>query len=172
MHDWVAGREGDHREALDALLAARALGLEVTVWTRLTRSNARALAELPSLIKARGARAWVVVLPTAGEVPAPFTAVVPRLGLSVPATLAALEAARRRGLEARITGAPRCVLGRFAARAAPSPPRAYAAVCEDCPSRASCPGVDPDYLARFGEGELRASPAIAPAPWTPFEGRA
>lgn len=172
MHDWVAGREGDHREALDALHAARALGLEVTVWTRLTRSNARALAELPSLIKARGARAWLVVLPVAAEVPEPFTAVVPRLGLSLPAALAAIEAARRRGLDARIRGAPRCVLGRFADRAAPSPARAYAVICEGCPSRASCPGVDPEYLALFGEGELRPAPDLAPAPWAPFEGRA
>lgn len=170
VHDWVAGREGDFREALDTIQRARALGLRVTVWTRLTRSNARVLGELPSLLKARGAREWLIVFPSTEGIDPPFTRVVPRFGMAIPAALAAIEAARRRGLTARIEGAPRCVLGHFADRATPSAPRTYAVTCDDCPSRARCPGVDADYLTRFGAGELRPAPDVAPAPWIPFEG--
>ncbi|MCA9606956.1 MAG: hypothetical protein KC619_15220, partial [Myxococcales bacterium] len=172
VHDWVAGREGDFREALDTLQRARGLRLRLTVWTRLTRSNARVLGEIPSLIKARGAIDWVIVFPSTEGLAPPFTRVVPRYGMAIPAALAALEAARRRGLGTRIAGAPRCVLGHFASRAIPSPTRSYARSCAGCPSKAGCPGTDAAYLARFGAGELRPAPDVALEPWMPFEARA
>lgn len=156
VHDWVAGAPGDFTRALDALHAARSLGLELGAWTLLTRSNARVIGELPSLLRARGVRRWVVVVPRAEAAPDPFTRVVPRLGLAIPAALAAIEAARGRGVEAWIEGAPRCLLGPLADRAVESAPRAFAPVCAGCRARAACPGVDGAYLARFGAAELRA----------------
>jgi hypothetical protein len=97
-----------------------------------------------------------------------FTAVVPRFGLSVPSALAALTRARGLGIEARLRGAPRCTLGRYAAHVAPSEERSYGAVCAGCPARGGCPGADELYLTTFGEAELRAVAPIATAPSGPL----
>ncbi|MBX3273997.1 MAG: hypothetical protein KF729_27275 [Sandaracinaceae bacterium] len=170
VHDWVAGAHASFRDAIDALAAARALGLTVTVWTRLTRSNARVLDAMPALLRARAVSRWLVVVASARDAASPpFTRVVPRLGLALPSALAALAEARRLGLDARILGAPRCALGPFADLAAPSPPRAYAPVCDACPSRDVCPGLDAEYLARFGAGELRPAPRVSPPPFPVFD---
>jgi len=165
VHEWVAGAPGSFADTLAAWTAARGLGLGRVAWTRLTRSNARVLDELPSLLKARGVARWAIRVPRCdGD---GWTATVPRFGMAIPSALAAMERARRMGIEARIEGAPRCVLGRFADRALPSPPRGYAPVCDGCPSRSVCPGVDPRYLERFGARELRPAPAVEPAsPWS------
>lgn len=165
VHEWVAGAPGSFAQTLAAWTAARGVGVESIAWTRLTRSNARVLGELPSLLKARGVTRWAIRVPRCeGD---DWTATVPRFGLAIPSALAAAERARRLGIDARIEGAPRCVLGRFADRALPSAPRAYAPVCDGCPSRARCPGVDPRYLERFGARELRPAPVAAPiAAWS------
>lgn len=164
VHDWHAG-EGAFDAAFGALTVARAHGIAVAVASAVTRSNARVLIELPSLLKASGVALWALAWPRAeGEA---FTAKVPRLGLGVPAALSALERARRIGLDARLVGVPSCVLGPFAPLSLASPARSFGARCEGCAARASCAGVDAAYLTRFGEGELRAlvhAVSRAPAP--------
>lgn len=154
VHDWHAG-EGAFDAAVGALTVARTHGMACAVASSITRSNARVLVELPSLLKASGVALWALAWPRAeeGEV---FTATVPRLGLAVPAALAALERARRVGLDARVVGVPTCVLGPFARLSLASAPRAFGARCEGCAGRARCSGVDAAYLRRFGENELRA----------------
>lgn len=160
-HDWVAGAEGSFRASLDTIRAARSHGLGIAVRTRLTRSNARVLAELPSLLKARGASVWVIEVARAeGEA---FTSIVPRFGLSIPSALAAMDRAHELGIDARLRGAPVCTLGRFADRVVPSEPRSHGTICEGCPAREGCPGVDAAYLERFGEGELRRVDPTPPA---------
>lgn len=158
VHDHHAG-EGSFARALAVLAAIRAHGLEPVAVTTVTRSNARDLRALASLLRARGCARWVIRWPVVdqavdAEVDVPFTARVPRFGLAVPAVLAAAQDARARGLEVALEGFPRCALGPFAALARPTPPRAYAAPCRACQARPSCPGVDPVYLERFGPGEL------------------
>jgi hypothetical protein len=164
VHDWHAGA-GAFDAALAALTAARSHGIEATVVTDLSRSNARVLGELPPLLRARGVRRWELRWPDAS---APgderWTARVPRLGLGVPAALAALDRARRMGLEAWLRGVPLCAAGPFASRVLPSAPRAYGTRCEGCAARARCAGVDATYLARFGEGELRTLSETPDAP--------
>ena len=162
VHDWVAGQEGSFRRTLNAIRSAHGLGVEVACWTRLTRSNARVIGELPSLLKARRISLWVIEVPRAQG--AGFERTVARFGLSIPSALKALHQAGGLGLRARTLGAPRCVLGRFAARALPAEARGFGAVCAGCPSRSICPGVDEAYRARFGEGELRHAAPISPAP--------
>lgn len=158
VHDWHASA-GSFESALRALGVARTHGIRTAVLSRITRSNARVLVELPSLLKASGVALWVLAWPRAeGDA---FTAVVPRLGLGVPPALAALERARRVGLEARVAGVPACVLGPFASSALPASPRAFGARCAGCASRPACSGVDAAYLARFGEAELRAMDELA-----------
>lgn len=126
-----------------------------------------------------------------GEEPAVAPVVhrtVPRLGIAVPHALRAVARATERGLAVAVVGVPCCVLGPYAAHAAvhaavhaqaraeadahPDNGRArgvYPAVCEGCPSRAGCDGVEPWYLARFGARELRPVPAVPRMSWA--EGR-
>lgn len=166
VHDWVAGEEGSFSACLDTMDAARNHGLSLAAWTSMTRSNARVLGELPTLLKARGVALWIVEVPRARD--GGFTAVVARFGLSIPSALAALTRARGLGIEARLRGAPLCTLGRFAAHVAPSEARSYGAVCAGCPARGECPGADELYLTTFGERELRAVRPTARAPGGPL----
>lgn len=165
VHDYHSGVEGSFRALLAGLGVARARGLEVVATTVLTRSNYRVLATLPPLLASRGVSAWQVSAPlVAGRAVTAMDRVVPRLALAIPYALHALEAAQKQGLRTFAGGMPSCLLGPFVARALPGAPRAYAPPCEGCPARASCPGVDPLYLARFGHDELTARPAAASAP--------
>ncbi len=152
-HDWVAG-EGSFHATARAIAAARERGLTVVVASLVTRSNARVLIEMPSLLAAWRVSSWVMVWPRAeGEL---FTSTVARLGLGVPAALAALDRARRIGVDARTVGIPLCTLGPYARYALAGAPRSFGERCGSCAARERCPGVDAAYLARFGEGELRA----------------
>lgn len=152
-HDWHAGREGSFRAATATLRAARAARLPVTVTTPLTRSNTRVLAAVPGLVADVGALGWQVSV-VAESRPQGRGAVAPRLAVAVPYALQALVAAERAGLLAAIAGAPLCLLGPLRDRAVPSPTLAFAASCGECGLRASCPGVDGEYLRRFDAGEL------------------
>ena len=154
VHDWVAGVEGAFAATVRALEAARGLGLAITAETALTRSNARVLVALPSLLRARGVRGWRVRVPTF-EDDAALVGRAARLTLALPAALSALDRARALGIEVTIEGAPRCLLGPMDAIAEAGPARAHPPPCEGCGLRAGCPGIDARYAARFGDGELR-----------------
>lgn len=106
---------------------------------------------------------------------------LPRMGDVMPTLHEALRLGASRGMEVRSLHVPRCLLGDLAAHAwdpgadrvrVVSPDatfdlkdsrlagRTHVAACEGCRYRSSCPGVRPDYLARFGETEFHA---VAPA---------
>jgi hypothetical protein len=164
-HEYHTGAPGSFDAALAALASSRAAGLTVVVTTVLTRSNYRAIAPLPRLLASRGVAGWCVAVPhAAGRALAAFDRVMPRLALALPFALHALGAADALGLPAWIAGAPACLLGPHAARALPEEPRAFAAPCEGCAARSSCPGVDAHYLARFGGDELSPIPAYESRP--------
>ncbi|WP_434415281.1 hypothetical protein [Nannocystis pusilla] len=152
-HDWHAGREGSFRATTATLRAARTARVPVTVTTPLTRSNTRVLAAVPGLVADVGALGWQVSVVAEGR-PQEHGAVAPRLAVAVPYALQALVAAERAGLLAALAGAPLCLLGPLRDRALPSPTLAFAESCRECGLRASCPGVDAEYLRRLGAGEL------------------
>jgi hypothetical protein len=157
VHDYHTGIDGSFSLAVAALAAARGTGLTVVVATVLTRSNFRCLAPMPSLLASRGASGWLVAVPAvAGRARDSFDRVVPRLGLALPFALNALDAAEALGLEVRIAGAPRCLLGSYSRWRMVEPPRAFAAACDGCAARSTCTGLDQGYLARF-EGDEVAS---------------
>jgi hypothetical protein len=163
VHDYHTGVRGSFDRLLAGVRAVRARGVTVVATTVLTRSNFRVVGSLPWLLESRGIAGWNLAVPhAAGRAGEKLDRVVPRLGLALPFALHALQAARKLGLPAWITGAPLCALGPFAARALPGRERAYAEVCASCAVRPSCPGVDAAYLARFGGDELSAR-AEAPA---------
>ncbi len=165
VHDYHTGVAGSFVESAAGMAAARAAGLTVAVSTVLTRSNFRSLAELPGWLSARGAAAWAAAVPrAAGGALEGFDRVVPRLAMALPFALHALAAAKGASLTAWVRGAPLCLLGPYAARALDDDPRAYGPVCEACPARARCPGVDARYLKRFAGDELSASRAPRETP--------
>lgn len=163
-HDYHTGIDGSFAQVLVGLAAARASGLVVVATTALTRSSFRVLAPIPKLLASRGVAAWVVaVVRTAGRAATASDRIVPRLALAIPFALHALETADAIGLPAWIAGAPACLLGPLASRAIADLERAYGDACSACDARAACPGVDPDYLARFGGDELAPRATYLPA---------
>ncbi len=133
----------------------------VSSW--LTRSSCRSLVDMVALLAGYGVAAWAVGWPRVSVEGPETSRTVPRLGIAVPHALRALTRAQARGLPGLVRGVPLCVLGPFAARAmAGSEPGVYAGVCEGCPAREGCPGVEPWYLQRYGAGELRAIERVSP----------
>jgi hypothetical protein len=161
VHDYHTGNPGSFDRAALALGSARAAGLRVAVTTIVTRSSFRSLSALPSWLAARGVAAWTLAFARhAGRAAEAADRVVPRLGLAVPFALHALEIATAAGLPTFVTGVPSCLLGPFAARAAPEPARAFAEACAACEARPGCAGVDPEYLARFAGDELAPATVV------------
>jgi hypothetical protein len=155
VHDYHTGNPGSLARVLSALDAVKSAGLVLSVTTIVTRSNFRVLSPIAALVARKGAAAWMLAFPeVAGRAAQAADRVIPRFGLAVPYALHAVEAARRAGLPALVSGVPACLLGPFASRTLPAAARAFAEVCTDCEAREQCPGVDPDYLARFDGDEL------------------
>ncbi len=149
-----------------ALAEARAQGRVVFVATRLTRSSCRSLVPLVDRLVAHGVAGWAVVWPTVDAADEATSRTVPRLGIAVPHALRAVQRAVRRGMPTVLVGVPRCTLGPFAVRRLPQPRGGgeHPEVCEGCAARTECPGVEPWYLDRFGDEELRATAASERAP--------
>lgn len=161
-HELHTGRPGSHATAQEALRAARGRGQRVLVTTALTRSSCRSLVELGEQLVTAGVAGWAVAWPRVEAVPpAEVPRTVARLGIAVPHALRAVERVRRR-MAVVLVGVPLCTLGPYAAHrlATPRGGGVYPAICEGCPARAGCPGVDGGYLDRFGAEELRAVPAV------------
>jgi len=160
VHDFHAGVAGDF-EAVCAALRGGARAVS----TVLTRSNVRTLATLAGWLGERGVAAWRVVVPRGV-----IDGVTPRLAVALPYALQAVALAGRGGVAGWIDGAPHCLLGPFRGSSLASSVRAYASVCTGCPARATCPGVDAEYLERFGDAELSAR-ALRDAGASPRIGR-
>ena len=155
VHDYHTERPGSFDHILAAIHAARVNELPVVVTTVLTKSNFRVLGAMPPLLAARGVAAWLVSVPAiAGRAAVLRDRVVPRLGLALPFALHALGSAHALRMPAWMAGAPLCLLGPFAEHVVPTETRAYAPVCDACPGKSRCPGVDAEYLARFEGDEL------------------
>lgn len=168
VHDYHTQRDGSLAATLTGLSHLRAARLLVVVATVVTRSNFRVLAELPERLLAWGVSAWSLnwVMAT-GDAAAAFDRLAPRIGMAAPFVLHAVASARRLGLAAYTTGLPRCALGPMTAVALASAARTYAQTCVACPARMQCPGVDHQYLERFGDEELRHCEAGAAPQYEP-----
>lgn len=161
VHDYHTGVDGSFERLLQGVAAARAEGFLVVATTVLTQSNFRGLDVLARLLHQRGIQAWNIAVPeVAGRALTSFDRVIPRLGMALPFALHAAALARALGLHVYFSGAPLCLI--HPNPYLPSPPRAYAAVCESCEARPHCPGVDARYLARFDGDELRPRYAWEP----------
>jgi len=156
IHDYHVGRPGAFVAVTAALANLRTRGVRTVVTSVLTRSNARAMGELPTWLVAHAVAGWSVALPhAAGRAAAAFDRVMPRLALTLPFVLHALDRARKLGLPVGMTDAPACLLGPWIAESRIEQSRSFAPVCDGCDARPRCAGVDAAYLARFGGDELR-----------------
>lgn len=156
------GAPGSFAATMSALSRARAEGQRVWVASWITRSNCRSLVALADVLVGHRVAGWAICWPRVGDATAPSLArLVPRLGIAVPHALRAVERARGRGLEVALVDVPSCALGPFAAHALRvGAGGVYPPVCEGCPSRAGCAGIEPWTLARLGGLELRQVPVV------------
>jgi hypothetical protein len=164
-HDYHTGVEGSF-----AALAERTRTGTVVASTLLTRSSYRDLGRIATWLAAHRAKAWaIIVLRTEGPIAADFDRLTPRLALAIPFALRAIDAARKLGIAAVLHDAPLCLLGPHAVRARRTAPRSFPPRCEGCAARPACAGLDPRYLERFGDGELRPIAAVPEPEPDPIE---
>jgi hypothetical protein len=144
-------------EALAALTHARTFGLAPVVLTRVGRSNARVLWELGALVARLGAVRWILLLPW--HAPALTPPQLPRAALTLPFALDAAQRTTTAGTPSVLVGAPLCLVGPLTSLAHPGR-GAEGGPCDGCAARPRCGGLGPEYAALFGQGELRALPAV------------
>lgn len=104
---------------------------------------------------------------------------MPRMTEALPTVRASFAWARARGMELRSLHFPRCLLGadasqaldlggqdrvwvvtpdaEFELKSSSLSGGTYVGACDGCPHRGVCPGLRPDYLARYGDGEFTAA---------------
>ena len=157
----------------------RRLGGEIEAWLQPSREDLGGLGDWTRRLATEGARRALLIHreppPGWGGLPLEDCA---RLGDFAAAAAAAAPAARAAGLELSVFGLPPCLWDDAAAprhepralydetasgaaepvpcRTRRAPRLAFAKACADCAARPRCDGVWADYLARHGEGELRA----------------
>jgi cyclic pyranopterin phosphate synthase len=164
-------------------LVARGVRLRADVI--VTRETCARLADAVRWLHAEGVRDvdfWYVSLTDGNR---DNVESLPRMSDAVPRLREALAAARALGMRARSLHVPRCLLGDDAGHAYdPGSDRVrvvtpdavfdldqsklagqvHVAACDaGCVHRPVCPGVRPDYLARYGDRELVPVPAGRPA---------
>jgi hypothetical protein len=159
VHDYHTGTPGSLTAIRQTLAHARSLRVAAVATTVLTRSNYRVLAALPPFLAGNGISAWLLMLPRVAGALVLEDRISPRLTMALQGARQAVDGARRARLSVWIEGAPACLLGPLQPFSLQDQPeRAYAPVCETCPSRARCPGVDAAYLKRFAGDELVPRP--------------
>ena len=167
-HDFVTGRRGSFRELVQGAARAAAQRRSIELVVLVTRPLVPELRSVASLALGLGAGSVVFAWPSAADQPWR----VPRYELAAPDLLVAAAALQRRRRTVAFAGLPRCLLPVTAAlvvapvdddgAAAPT----YAPRCAGCSRRPDCAGIPGDYLARFGDRELRplAAPSAGAAP--------
>jgi len=179
IHDHHTRVAGSFGHTLAGLAAAQKFGLEVGITSVVTRSNFRHLEELARRVQGLGAPWLHLALARAcGEAGRLLPRVVPRWSLAGPRLMAACATATAAGVKITITGMPRCLLDTPEINLLPGGPAGptasssaarttqrgqpwYAEACARCALYLSsagpplrCPGVDPAYVAHYGEEEL------------------
>ncbi len=165
---------------LDAMLAT---GLPLVVDLILKEDTYRGLPEAIAWLHDRGVRAvdlWFVSLTDHN---AENVASLPRMTDVTPVLATAFGFARARGMVLRSLHVPRCLLGEdhahafdpgaarvrvltpdacFDLKASRLAGQRQVPACRGCEFAAVCPGLRPDYLAVYGDGEVAAARGQAP----------
>jgi hypothetical protein len=185
-YDALVRSEGAYAGMLAGLDATLATGLPVVVDLIVKRDTLARLPEAIAWVYGRGVRAvdlWFVSLTdnNAGNVRS-----LPRMSEAVPVMAVGFAFARARGMTLRSLHVPRCLLGvdhghafdpgaqrvrvvtpdaTFELKDSRLAGQVRVPACRGCEFEALCPGVRPDYLAVYGDGEFAAArglPASVP----------
>ncbi len=163
-HDWLMGSPGVFKRAVAAFRVVSRSGLALEAETVLTRPTRPHVAETVELVARLGARALVLRrLEARGPAKAQLAALAPDLELLTPDLERAHAVARRLGLQLRIEGIPRCLLGGARAAWAPREPLnapdhwTHGPGCDGC----DCDGLDVATARVQGRQAVDRSP---PAP--------
>lgn len=190
-YDRMVRRPGSHALMVAALDHLVASGVPLRADLIITAQTQHHLEAAVRWLGGKGVRRvdlWFVSLTDANR---DNLASLPRMTEAAPHLAAALAAARALGVEARSLHVPRCLLGPDAGHAwdpgsmrvrvvTPDATfdladsrlagRVHVPACQGCPHREACPGVRPDYLARFGDAELAAARAAQQGEREPVQG--
>jgi MoaA/NifB/PqqE/SkfB family radical SAM enzyme len=175
LYERIVRREGTYEAMARAVeLVARRAPM-FTADLIIKNDTWRLIPDAVRWVHARGGRSvhlWFVSLTDGNR---ENVASLPRMSEAVPAMREAFAFGREHGMDVRSLHVPRCLLGADAAHAYdPGADRVmvvtadstfelknsrlagntHIAACEGCAFRRVCPGLRPDYLARYGEAEF------------------
>lgn len=182
-YEHLVRRTGTYPRMVEGLRAAVRSGAPLVVDLIVKRDTLEDLPDAIAWLADEGVRAvdlWYVSLTdhNAGNL-----ASLPRIRDAMPWIAAALARGRAAGMTLRSLHLPRCVLGddhphawdpgagevlvvtpeaTFALKDSRLAGRVKVPACQGCPFEPICPGVRPDYLAVFGDAEIRAARAALP----------
>lgn len=183
-YEALVRREGTYPLMVAGLEHLVALGLDPVADIILKTDTYERLPEALAWLRARGVRRadlWFVSLTDGNR---DHVESMPRMVEVVPFMARAFEEAESSGMVVRSLHVPRCLLGVHAERAhdpaeggvmvitpddtfvleaSKITPQVQVPACRDCPERGRCRGLRPDYLARYGDGEVARARGLEPS---------
>lgn len=174
-YDELVRSPGSHAAMVAGLDAVIASGAAVVADVILKADTVPRLGHALAWLWGRGVTAadlWFVSLTDGNR---GNVASLPRMSAAVPSMAEAFAYARARGMVVRSLHVPRCLLGSdhvhaydpgadrvrvvtpeatFELKDSRLAGRVHVPACEGCPYEQICPGVRPDYLAVYGDGEI------------------
>ncbi|MCB9759246.1 MAG: radical SAM protein [Alphaproteobacteria bacterium] len=174
-HDWLVGRKGAGRAAVEGIRQARRAGLKVEVELVVTRPSRPLLPESVALIAQLGVdRFRLRRLFLQGAARAQWVTLSPRLGLMAESLRGAVQTAAEARRPLTLHGFPACLLPEEAHRVVTgaqepvlTPSHRFrhrfqtpvaADFCPTCPRGEACDGAPSDYVYAFGARELPQAP--------------
>ena len=155
-HEFHTTVPDSFRQTISGVRRSLAAPLSTAVTTAVTRSNVHEMTALATVLAALGIRHWRVILTqSVGRAATDPARLLPRWETTAQYLTAAQRIATTASCQMLVGGLPPCIepaLPRWVDRDLPS---AFAAPCADCGFREACPGIDPGYLALYGDSELR-----------------
>ena len=156
IHEFHTTVPESFRQTIAGIRRSLAAALGTAVTTAVTRSNVHGMTAVATVLATLGVRHWRVILTqSVGRAATDARRLLPRWETTAHHLIEAERVAAAASCRMVVGGLPPCiapVLSRWVDRDLPS---AFAAPCAGCGFREACPGIDPGYLASYGDTELR-----------------
>jgi pyruvate-formate lyase-activating enzyme len=156
VHEFHTTVEGSFQQTVTGVGRARAAGLGTAITSVVTRSNVHLLSALAGVIAALDVRQWRVMLAQhVGRVAEDARRIVPRWTTAARYLTGAHRLASASACRMAVVGLPPCIAPTLPRLVDLDLPVQLSIGCRGCAIREICPGVDPGYLALYGDSELR-----------------
>ncbi len=157
VHEFHTTVPGSFAQTISGLRRAREAGVNTAVTTVLTRSNVHRVAALADVVTALGVEHWRVILAqSVGRAAEDIRRTLPRWHTAARHLADAHRAAAAKSCRLVVGGLPPCLEPALPRWSDPGLPARFAPPCDGgCALRPTCPGLDPGYLALYGDGELQ-----------------